>query len=184
LAAPQITKLQTDLGTLQATTSAHGTRLSNLETNAVAGQPATVDSGFLESEQHFVLSGNKIVPLIAGRGVRIDTVPRGLFETDYLLVSAQPWCSGYISDGGQKLSSHGQTDFVMIGSFGDKRQIQLVTAHPLGRLCTVSVAADFAGRSNTFVNYFAEGNPRIFTFFFSSNSSSAAAFRSFSFVIH
>ena len=47
----------------------------------------------------------------------------------------------------------------------------------------MSVVADFAGRSNTFANYFAEGNPIIFTFFFS-NSSGAAVFRNFSFVIH
>ena len=71
----------------------------------------------------------------------------------------------------------------MIGSFNDKRQILLDSAHPQQRLCAVSMVADFAGRSNTFANYFAEGNPRVFTFFFS-NSSGTAVFRNFSFVIH
>ena len=59
----------------------------------------------------------------------IETVNSGLLQPEYLRVSARPWCAGYISAGGQKLSSYGQVDFVMIGSFGDKRQIQLATAH-------------------------------------------------------
>ena len=71
----------------------------------------------------------------------------------------------------------------MVGSFGDERQIQLDTAHPQGRLCAVSMTTDFAGRANLFANYFAEGNPRIFTFFLS-NASGGAVFRNFSFVIY
>ena len=71
----------------------------------------------------------------------------------------------------------------MTGSFGDKRQIQLDTAHLQGRLCAVSMTTDFASRANLFANYFADGNPRIFTFWLTT-SSGGAVFRNFSFVIH
>ena len=129
------------------------------------------------------MAGGRPAKTVAGPGVTIESVDRSLFQPDYLLVSARPWRAGYISDAGVRLTSYGQVGFVMSGSFSDKRQIQMDVAHPQGRNCAMSMTVDFAGRSNTFANYFAEGNPRIFTFFIS-NSSGSAVFGNFGFIIY
>ena len=66
LCAPQITTLQTELdvaetniSTLQTATSGLNARVFTLETNTIVGQPA---ADVQQNEQHFVLSGNKILP--------------------------------------------------------------------------------------------------------------------------
>ena len=72
-----------------------------------------MESGFQQHEQHFVLSGNKIAPLIAGYGVRIDTVPRSLFETGYPLISARPFCAGIVNADATIFTSTGRVGFTV-----------------------------------------------------------------------
>ena len=111
--------VETHVSTLQTWREGLDPRVSALETNAIAGQPASVESGAQPNDQHFVLSGNKIVPLVAGLGVVIDTVSRGLFQTDYLRVTAGPWVGGRMRDDGVKLSSVGRYDYTTSGRTGD-----------------------------------------------------------------
>ena len=125
----------------------------------------------------------KIHPLVAGPGVQIETVNSGLLMPSYIRVSARLWAAGFIAANGTKVSSYGQVDYQMNGSFSDRRQIRLDQAHPQGRRCAHSMSPDVGARALLTFNAFAEIDPRIFTFWISTPDGQAG-FRDFTFVIH
>jgi len=154
-----------------------------LEVDAITTKTANLDQGL----QYFALRGSRIIPLVAGPGVTLETVNRtlagGLTEPDYIRVSARPWAAGFIAANGTKVTSYGHVDFEMNGTFSDRRQTRLAQAHPQGMRCAHSMSPDVGARAQLTFNMFAENDPRNFTFFISTPDG-AAAIRDLTFVIH
>jgi phage shock protein A len=123
-----VAALQTGLVAAETNFNGLQTRVSTLEANAITGQPAgSVQPG----DQHFVITGSKIIPLVAGPGVEIETVNSGLLQVEYLRVSARPLCAGMVASNATVVSSSGRVGFSVtqdaaVGSF----RIQMNAARP------------------------------------------------------
>jgi hypothetical protein len=177
-AEAQIATLQTRATTLEGNAATLTTRVESLENNPVAFTILAIGETL-----HYIITGRHVVPIVAGDGVEIEAVTMGIFVQQYIRICARPWYAGFIKVVGVKVSSYARHDFTMVGKVGDQRQIQMAVAHPQGRWCAVTMTPHFAGRANVMCNSFAEGDPRIFTFFMSTTAG-AAIVRDFSFVIH
>jgi hypothetical protein len=94
------------------------TRLTNLEANRITARNSTATT----DPQFNVLSGTNVIPLVAGPGVRFETINRtivgGLQAPDYIRVSAGPWVGGRLGAGGELMSSVGRYSFTISGRTG------------------------------------------------------------------
>jgi len=139
LTAPQIT-------TLQNSATALTTRVAALEAD-----PLTAKVPSIGDTLHFVLTGNQVIPLVAGLGVEIETVTEGLFMPSYIRVSALPWAAGWVSSQRDDVACTSKHAFTTAGGFSTGVLIRFPD-HPDGTNYTISVTLRAQGVS-LFLSY-------------------------------
>ena len=130
-----------------------------------------------------MLRGSRLLPLVAGPGVVLQTVNRnlvgGLTEPDYVLVSARPWAAGRVSQSATTISSTGRHAFTVAGTFGTGIRIGF-PSHPDGLNYTAFVTTRTVGILNASYEPNSAGE---YAFFFR-NVSGVQLSTEFCFVVH
>ena len=110
-----------------------------------------------------MLFGNKILPLVEGPGVEINTVTSGLFSPEYIRISSQPWIAGRVNTSYQLVASTGNQAFTVSGLFSTGIRITFPD-HPYDDHYTVNMAPRGQGLS-LFTSFNATSSGEVALFF-------------------
>jgi len=150
-----------------------------------AAPPSSITNQFASDiamdQQHFVLSNGRIIPLVAGFGVVVETVVTGnpLPLPQFLRVSARPWAAGRVSQTATVISSTGRHAFTVSGAFGTGLRIGF-PSHPDGQNYTTCVTPRTIGILNASYEPISAGECA----FFFRNVSGVQLNTEFCFVVH